>query len=103
MHKFAELLGDDIVLHETAAGLPGGAGQELTLYVVSLIGVQNAAGETINGDALLVRQRGTPDSTLLAAVLGCSEARLSDLLSGKGTWFTRAITQIDGHRLRFED
>jgi ribosomal protein L27 len=101
MQKSVELA-DDVILHETAAGLRRNEADDLTLYVVSLFGVKNAAGEMLNGDALLVRRRGTGDMELLAAVLGCSEDQVPSLLTGSGTWFTRAITQIDGHRLRFE-
>jgi hypothetical protein len=102
MDKVAGVPGDDIIVSETAAGLYRLDRQTLALFVVSLFGIHNANGQLLNGDALVVRPRGTTETALLAAVLGCSETHVPVLLAGTGSWSTREITQIDGHRLRFD-
>lgn len=101
MQKVSET-SEDIILSESAAGLRRGENPDLTLYVISLFGIRNAAGDLLNGDALLVRPRGTADITMLAAILGCAEEHVLKLIAGTGTWTIRPITQIDGHRVRFE-
>jgi|GEM_PF-6552492 len=104
---------DDVLLYELPSGLTGVApvvaapavpppAPELTLYVVSLFGVQNHSGDRVDGDALIVRTPDQPDATLLAAVLGCTEQDLPVLLDKGGSWAIRQIKSIDGYRLRFE-
>jgi hypothetical protein len=90
----------DLVLHESVTGLPGHA--PLALFVVSLYGLQRSTGETISGDALMVRPRGTDDLDFLASVLGCAPEDLPGLLTKAGSWSIREVSEIDGHRIRVD-
>ena len=98
----ADIVQDDVVVGETAAGLRPVQEDQLVLYAVSLFGVANVHGELLNGDALLVRPRGTSDFVMLSALLGCAIEQLPELLASSGTWSVREVTEIDGHRMRFE-
>jgi hypothetical protein len=103
----------DVLLHERAAGVFEGWQQQdthdaiaidvsLALYVVSLHNVNNVEGELLNGDALLVRRRGTSEAKLLAAILGCEPRQVGDQAGSTGSWSIREVAEIDGHRVRFE-
>ncbi len=98
----------DVLLHERFAGLaantsgPTDGDNALALYIISLHNVSNVHGELLNGDAMLVRPRGTPASQLLAAVLGCELRQVRELAMSSGTWHIRELAEIDGHRVRFE-
>lgn len=88
--------------HHTGFSGVGEHDNSLALYVVSLYNVSSADGELINGDALVVRPRGTPQIQLVASVLGCEPRDIVHLVRMAGTFSVREVSEIDGHRIRFD-
>lgn len=100
MSRARQIDGDDLLLHETMTGMVDRSA--LVLYMVSLYGVRHVSGETVNGDVLLVRPRGTAEFVLLAAILGCVPEDVPHIIGTSGAWSIREVAEIDGHRIHFE-